>query len=193
MFGLLNRDAIKRLPYAMTTERLLVRPPLPSDYDEWVRVRSHNRDYLQPWEPTWPDNFADKTYFTRKVERHRSEWNNDDAYAFLIFRRDDDALIGGININNIARGAAQFGTLGYWLAQDAQGHGYMREAATAVIRYGFDTLNLHRLHIACLPDNARSIKLAKSLGFVEEGFAKSYVKINGTWHNHVLFGLVKPE
>ena len=53
-------------------------------------------------------------------------------------------------------------------------------------------LGLHRLEAACIPENAASRKLLVKAGFAEEGFAQAYLKINGVWRDHVLFGLISP-
>ena len=58
--------------------------------------------------------------------------------------------------------------------------------------FAFRSLGLHRLEAACIPENAPSRRLLIKAGFDEEGFAKAYLKINGVWRDHVLFGLISP-
>jgi ribosomal-protein-alanine N-acetyltransferase len=62
----------------------------------------------------------------------------------------------------------------------------------ALSDFAFRTLGLHRLEAACIPDNAPSRRLLVKAGFAEEGFAQAYLKINGAWRDHVLFGLTTP-
>ena len=52
------------------------------------------------------------------------------------------------------------------------------------------TLELHRLEAACLPTNAASQGVLRKLGFKEEGYARKYLRINGEWCDHLLFGLI---
>ena len=66
------------------------------------------------------------------------------------------------------------------------------EAVRALSEFAFRTLGLHRLEAACIPENAPSRSLLQKAGFAEEGFAQAYLKINGGWRDHVLFGLVTP-
>ena len=61
-----------------------------------------------------------------------------------------------------------------------------------MIPFAFGPLGLHRLEAACLPTNDASGNLLLKAGFTEEGYAKAYLKINGEWRDHVLFGLVAP-
>ncbi|MGO7565956.1 GNAT family N-acetyltransferase, partial [Rhizobium johnstonii] len=53
--------------------------------------------------------------------------------------------------------------------------------------YIFAGLELHRIEEACIPDNARSIRLLEKDGFQQEGYLRGYLKINGQWHEHVMF------
>lgn len=170
--------------------RVTVRPPCVEDWPRWAEVRGRNRDHLTPFEPVWPEHCLTREFFLQRLSRQSRVWREDRGYPFLIFDRVTGTLIGGININSVCRGAAQSATLGYWLDQDCQGQGYMSEAIRLVIVYGFNELQLHRLHAACLPDNRRSIHLLLRAGFKEEGYAERYLRINGQWRDHRLFGLV---
>lgn len=168
--------------------RVVLRPPQASDYNQWHEVRQRNADYLRPWEPTWPENCLEQDFFKRRLRRQMQDWQYGRAYSFLIFDAKDDTLIGGVNINNVLRGVSQQAWLGYWIDQDMQGQGLMAEALRLVMRHSFEQLDLHRLNAACLPANERSAKLLLKLGFTEEGLARKYIRINGTWHDHRLFG-----
>jgi ribosomal-protein-alanine N-acetyltransferase len=172
---------------ALEGSRVVVRPPQREDWVDWAAVRRKNQDFLKPFEPVWPQNALDADHFDRRLRRQAADWQTGRAHAFLIFMKAD--LVGGININNICRGAAQFASLGYWLAKDAQGRGYMAEALRLICGYAFADLKLHRLNAGCLPDNARSRNLLLRAGFREEGFAEKYLEIDGRWQDHILFGL----
>ena len=173
----------------LSSQRLLIRPAVEADYAQWKEVRGRNHAFLKPYEPVWPDYCLEPDFFSRRVARLNREWLDDRIYAFLIFHRDDHRLIGGININNVTRGAAQFASLGYWLDEDMQGHGYMRESAARVLRFAFSDLRLMRMNAATLSGNRRSQLMLLKLGFREEGFAKAYLQIDGRRQDHILFGL----
>lgn len=183
--------AVTLPPLWLHGSRVDLRPPTLSDWTVWARIRGRNRDALKPLEPLWPENALSESFFIRRLQRQVRDWDSDQAYSFLMFGKDGGDLIGGININHVARGAAQYASLGYWLDKDHQGHGYMTEGLGLVIEYAFSALTLHRLNAACLPENERSIALLKRLRFEEEGFARSYVQIAGRWRDHILFGRVR--
>ena len=66
----------------------------------------------------------------------------------------------------------------------------MLEALRLVIPYAFETLRLHRIEAACIPDNARSVRVLEKAGFQREGLLRSYLRINGSWQDHYLYALV---
>jgi ribosomal-protein-alanine N-acetyltransferase len=175
---------------ALESARLCLKTPCLEDFTEWSLVRGKNQNHLTPFEPEWPEDCLTRDFFIRRLERQEEERNAGRGAYFLVHHSNDNAIIGGININNITFGAARHGTLGYWIDKNYEGQGYMREALQVIIDYAFQTLMLRRLNAASLPDNNRSIKLLLSLGFEEEGYAKKYLQINGVWQDHKLFGLV---
>ncbi len=69
----------------------------------------------------------------------------------------------------------------------------MSEAVRSLLPFVFETLGLHRLEAACLPENVASQRLLHKLGFQEEGRARGYLRINGRWHDHVLFALLASD
>ena len=117
----------------------------------------------------------------------------DEGFAFLIFDSTSDELLGGLTLGGIRRGVAQAATLGYWMGAPHAGKGRMTRAVAAVTRFGFDTLRLHRIEAACIPDNAPSIALLERNGFRREGFARAYLKINDAWRDHILLALLEGE
>jgi len=178
-------------PLCLDAGPVTLRPPRMSDQPAWASVRARNYDDLQPWEPVWPEGCLSAEFFTRRLRRQAKDWDAGTAYSFIILLGDENGpLIGGVNLNHVALGAARSASLGYWLDQDHRGNGYMTEALSAVMDWAFTSLNLHRINAACLPHNERSIAVLRTLSFAEEGFAKSYYRINGVWEDHILFGKV---
>jgi [ribosomal protein S5]-alanine N-acetyltransferase len=167
--------------------------PVSSDYAEWSSVREKSRDFLTPWEPTWPADDLSRSAFRRRLKRYAEDQRGDLAYAFLIFRSDDGALVGGLTLANIRRGVAQAGSIGYWVGQPFARKGYMTAAVRALIPFCFGTLRLHRLEAACIPDNAASIGLLEKTGFKREGYARGYLCINGVWQDHLLYARLKDD
>lgn len=169
---------------------VFLRVPNPNDYPNWAALREASRDFLAPWEPVWPADDLTRASFRRRLRRYAEELRADQSYAFFVCRTADGALLGGLTLANVRRGVAQSGTLGYWMGAAYAGQGYMTAAVRALIPFSFDTLRLHRLEAACIPSNEASIRLLQKCGFVQEGYAKQYLCINGIWQDHLLFARV---
>ena len=177
----------------ITTERLCLTPPQPSDYRAWADTRRASRDFLAPWEPQWPNDALSWAGFSRRINAQCADWNADRAYHFLLWQRAEPVLVGGIALTNIRRGVAQAGTLGYWLAAGQTGQGLMTEALLGVIDFAFGQLHLNRLEAATMLRNDASQRLLARVGFSQEGQAPDYLKIAGRWEDHMLFGLVRRQ
>jgi [ribosomal protein S5]-alanine N-acetyltransferase len=172
---------------------IYLRPAAPGDYAPWSRLRAASRTFLEPWEPTWPDDDLTQTAFRRRLRRQDEDISRDEAYAFLIFDQTSDELLGGITLGGVRRGVSQTGTLGYWMGAAHAGRGRMTRAVAAVVDFAFTRLRLHRVEAACIPENTASIALLEANGFRREGYARSYLKIDGGWRDHVLFALVDSD
>lgn len=173
-------------------EGVWLRPPRAADFPAWRELRAQSRAFLQPWEPTWPADDLSRAAFRRRLLAYARDREIGLAYPFFVFRSSDNALTGGITLSNVRRGVAQMGSVGYWCGRGFARQGLTLAAVRALSEFAFRTLGLHRLEAACIPDNAPSRSLLKKAGFAEEGFAQAYLKINGGWRDHVLFGLVTP-
>jgi len=172
---------------------VFLRPAEMADWHDWARLREHSRNFLTPWEPIWPSDDLTRAAFRRRVRRHAEEMARDEAFPFLIFRARDKALVGGLTVGQIRRGVAQAATIGYWVGVNYAGQGYMSRALRAAVAYSFQTLRLHRVEAACLPTNAASIRVLESAGFRREGLARSYLRINGRWQDHLLFAVLEND
>jgi ribosomal-protein-alanine N-acetyltransferase len=178
------------LPPVLGSGRVRLRVPQMGDYEPWAAVRIESRAFLAPWEPSWPPDDVTRSAFRSRVKRYLRDIEDDTAYPFFIFRAVDQALLGALTISNVRRGVAQMASLGYWIGKNFARQGYMTAAVSTVMPFAFDHLRLHRLEAACLPSNIGSIRLLKRCGFSEEGLARRYLKINGRWEDHLLFGLL---
>ncbi|HEV2627064.1 MAG TPA: GNAT family protein [Pseudolabrys sp.] len=178
---------------AVSGNGVLLRMPVASDFPEWAALREQSRAFLTPWEPIWPPDDLTRSAFRRRLRRYAEDQRSDAAYAFLIFRTSDGAMVGGLTLANIRRGVAQAGSIGYWTGQPFAHQGYMSAAVRALIPFCFGSLRLHRLEAACIPTNKPSIALLEKTGFQREGYARGYLCINGTWQDHLLYARLKDD
>lgn len=174
--------------HGITTERLILQPAQPSHARALHTYLRSNRAFLQPWEPTREDNFFALDAITKRLETMAEKTASGEALHLLILHNGH--IIGACNFTNIVRGAFEACHLGYALEESAQGQGLMHEALQAATAYVFDAMKLHRIMANYRPENDRSARLLKRLGFEREGLARAYLKINGVWADHVLTSLI---
>jgi ribosomal-protein-alanine N-acetyltransferase len=180
-------------PLTVEAGPLLLRPPIMADYEAWAALRAESRSFLEPWEPVWGRDDLERSAFRRRLRRYQEEMDRDEAYPFLIFRKADGALLGGLNLTNVRRGAADMVSLGYWMGRHHADQGHMTRAVRAVAHTTFNELRLRRIEAACLPENKASMRLLEKVGFQREGLARDYLAIAGRYRDHVLFSLLKHE
>ncbi|MFJ5773004.1 GNAT family N-acetyltransferase [Streptomyces sp. NPDC093094] len=154
-----------------------------ADGEEFTARARESKDLHHPW--LFPPDSAEAYagYADRLIE--------DPARAgFLVCRKDDGAIAGFININNIVHGAFRCGALGYGVFAHAAGQGLMREALGLVVGHAFGPMQLHRLEINVQPGNTASIALARSCGFRLEGFSPAMLFVDGAWRDHERWALI---
>ncbi len=169
---------------------VILRMPRGSDYEAWAELRHASQAYLQPWEPLWPDDDLTRGAYRRRMSVYQREMEAGNAWPFFVFAERDRQLLGAITLSNVRRGVAEMATLGYWIGQRHAGRGFGTAAVRAAVDYAFDGLRLHRVEAACVPHNHASRRALEKAGFALEGRANAYLKINGDWADHLLFGVV---
>lgn len=167
--------------YLREGPRVGIRPPALSDREEFQELRRQSESFHQPWEPLPPPRPYSERAFAALVE---SQGESARRFRFLLCRRDDGAILGLVNINEVVRGIFQSGYLGYWIGAPFARQGFMREGLELVVGHAFEELLLHRLEANIMPENAASLALVRGLGFRREGLSPRYLKIAGEWRDH---------
>lgn len=147
----------------LETDRLLLRPYEPTDADVFFTVLDESRARLKA---SFPDRLrAVKTLADAPAQlaAFTDDWRTGRFYVLGIWRRETLAYLGDICLMPQRNGQAE---IGYYLAAEAEGHGYAREALAAVCRFGFGPpVEAQRLLIRCFADNVRAQGVARALGF----------------------------
>jgi [ribosomal protein S5]-alanine N-acetyltransferase len=165
--------------------RVYIRSPKSSDCDEFIALNHASRRFYRGWASaiTQPQQFAN--YLKRCCQS--------DHAGFLIFRLEDDAILGSINLSQIFRGGFQSAYMGYQIGAPYANQGYMTEAVQLTLRYAFTKLKLHRVEANIQPNNVPSKALVKRLGFTLEGYSRRYLKISGRWRDHERWAILAED
>jgi ribosomal-protein-alanine N-acetyltransferase len=178
---------VKTLP-TITCERVLLRPLRTSDVDAIFTIFS-NPKVMRYWStPPLPDRNSAEM-LTKKIV-HDVELGS--MMKWGVARMSDDTVVGTVTLFHIDldNGRAE---LGYALAQESWGQGYMGEALRSLVDYTFNTLNLRRLEADVDPRNGASIRTLERLGFQREGFLRERWHVAGEIQDALFYGLLKRE
>ena len=176
------------------TERLCLRLPGAAGAAGVAAFYSANREHLRPWSPAFHDGLFSEEFWAAELQRRLPDYQaGREVRGFLYLRGDPDRVIGNLSLSQIVRGVLQACNLGYALAADAQGHGYMLEAVRGAVAYAFGPLGMHRVAADYMPRNRRSAAVLRQAGFVVEGYARELLLINGRWEDHVLTAITNRD
>ena len=177
----------------LATERLVLEYPTFDASAAVLDYRKSNQDHLRAWEPLRQDSFYTISVVELQMLDLVEQIASGAAVHWLIKKHGSSEIIGQCGFTNIVRGPFQACHLGFSLGQAHQGHGLMLEALTAAIPSLFRVHGLHRIMASYQPNNRKSEILLQRLGFERDGMAKSYLKINGRWSDHILTSLINPQ
>ncbi|WP_310391282.1 GNAT family N-acetyltransferase [Hymenobacter sp.] len=119
----------------------------------------------------------------------RQGFARQDAYIFGIERQESGEFIGGIGLSLTA--PHRRAEAGYWLGQPYWNRGYGTEALGALLRFGFETLALHKITSSHYAINPASGKVMTKNGLVKEGELAAHILKNGQWHDLWVYGLLR--
>jgi [ribosomal protein S5]-alanine N-acetyltransferase len=177
----------------LTGDRIYLRHYTSEDAQELTDFQIRNRDFFSPYFAGRQDSFYTLEQQQKDIESFKEAKEQDRRYTFGIYLKDSGGMIGEISLFDIKRGNLQKAIVGYCMDHGHTGKGYMNEALQLVIGYSFGELGLHRLEAGAMPMNTGSLRTLRRNGFQEEGTARSYLHINGQWHDHVMFALLAED
>ncbi|SEL15318.1 GNAT family N-acetyltransferase [Streptacidiphilus jiangxiensis] len=170
------------------TARLRLRPFADADAAPLYALHS-NTDVMRYWDsPPWTDPARAERFLTTC----RTMADEDAGVRVAIERASDGAFVGWCTLtgwNPEYRSAS----MGYILNEAMWGHGYATEAAHAVLRWGFDTLDLNRVQAEADTRNVASARVLEKMGFVHEGTLREDCVVNGEVSDSWVFGLIRRE
>jgi ribosomal-protein-alanine N-acetyltransferase len=182
---------LSELDLALETPRLTLRPFVEADVDAIFPIVS---------QPQFPKQMSWSAHTDREQTREfvkgqlaATAENTGCAWAIVY----DNRPIGCVSLESIRWQLRALrvdrSELGYWLAPDHWGKGFMTEAATAAVRFGFETIGLHKVTTRCFADNHGSRRVIEKVGFRFVGRAEDDIWRDGRWHTHLVYELTSPE
>lgn len=172
--------------YRIDGKSIYLRFVLESDFDEYYA-------FLQ-------DPESNRLTGTQTVFTHEdvSTWIkkisviHDDRVDFMIFSKDSDHFLGEVVLNEIdsINRSANI-RVGINLQHSSKGYG--TEAMMLMLRYGFEKLKLHRIHLGVYAFNPRAIHVYEKIGFQREGILRDDLYLDGEYHDMIMMAILEDE
>ncbi|EOM77621.1 ribosomal-protein-alanine N-acetyltransferase [Rhodococcus rhodnii LMG 5362] len=160
----------------------------------WSRIRTRDREHLEPWEPTglspWNARHGVSSY-PAVCGSLRSEARSGRMLPMAI--ELDGRYCGQLTIGNIVRGALRSAWIGYWVDSEVTGLGVATAALALGVDHGFGPVGLHRIEATVRPENIASRTVLRNVGFREEGVLQRYLDVDGAWRDHLLVAMTVEE
>ena len=152
------------------------------------------------------DNYDDngiKAFFGIETDENLTKEKNNYNKGIVTYRRSFVNFVLADKVTGMAIGWCGFHTwypehnraeIGYHMNDDThKGKGYMSEAIAAVLQYGFEVMQLHRVEALIAEYNEPSYKLLQKNGFVYEGCLREHYNVDGKMEDSMMYSLLKSE
>ncbi len=175
-------------PITIETERLILRPQKPSDYEAWYAGFSERLPQQSQYDEGQISlEGCDRAWFSSLCERHQEQASRDYAYIFGVFSKQTNQHLGNVDLSTIQREEKQWANLGYSIHNQYWKQGFGKEAVSAVLMSGFNHFGYHRIEAAINIDNHLSIALAQSVGLQKECIRRGFYYENEQWVDHLIY------
>ncbi|MCR5148854.1 MAG: GNAT family N-acetyltransferase [Eubacterium sp.] len=169
------------------TERLLLRPFLPSDaqsaFDNWAGDEAVQKMYGEPVYKT-------KEEVQDLLDKYITSYKSDYYFRWAVVEKKSGECIGQIAYFLVDK-FNSWGEIEYCIGSAYQGKGYATEATKSIIRYGFDKIGFNKEQICVRPSNIKSKKVIEKCGFEYEGTLRDYFFIDGEYEGRMYYSILK--
>jgi len=126
------------------------------------------------------------------LQRHDTLHAGTAAPFAIVATADRDHLLGSISLMRFSWKHAR-AEVGYWLAEEARGHGHVTRAVRLISAWGFRHLGLERIDLMAATENPASQRVAERCGFTREAVLRSYLQGKDGRQDMVAFGLLASD
>lgn len=171
------------------TARLILREFRPDDFDA---VHAYASDPLVTRFTSFGPNTLEETreFLARTIEAAAVAPRR--VYSFAVVERATARLIGSCGLQACDE-TQQHYSFGYCFNRDAWRQGFGKEAARAIVQFGFEQLNSHRLMALVFSGNTASARILEGLGFRQEGLSRQGAYVRKSWHDILTFAQLRSE
>lgn len=171
------------------TERLILRRFEYSDteamFRNWIADERIQSMYSEPV-------YTTTEAVNELLKKYIGSYENRDYYRWAVTLKSSDECIGQIAYF-LVDSKNNFAEIEYCIGSEFQCKGYATEATKAVIKYGFDRIDLHKVQICTKSINSASKRVIEKCGFTYEGTLRDYFYMNGEYVGRLYFSMLREE
>lgn len=172
------------------TERLLLRPFRPGDFDSLLTL--HGDAELVQWIPWGPRSPAEvQAVLDRKLTQVQFD-EPGGGIGLAMEVRESGEFAGELTLAYSSR-EHSLGEVGFMLGREHQGRGYATEGGREMLRLAFEELDLHRVIGRIDARNEASGKVLERLGMRREAHLIDNEWIKGEWTSEIAYGMLAGE
>lgn len=146
-----------------------------------------NQLYFDIYEMDKPHSFYTLDFIKKMTKAEYNSFIQQTFIRYFLFANNNpEQIIGCVSFSDIKKSMLSC-TIGYKIDKNYQNSGYGRRMLTMALKIIVTEYNMHRIEAYIHPCNQASLHLVKTLGFIDEGTAYAYAKINGQWIDHLRF------
>lgn len=160
--------------------------------DDWPQAHVYASDPEVVRYLDWGPNTEEETRAFIRLTLQMRQASPRMRHDFAVALAESDEVIGGCRIW-IESAEHREASIGYSLARAHWGSGYATELARGLVRFGFETLGMHRIWAIVEPENAASARVLEKLGLQREGRLRDHRYAKGRWRDSVLYAILAPE
>ncbi|MCL1838109.1 MAG: GNAT family N-acetyltransferase [Propionibacteriaceae bacterium] len=181
-------------PVSLSYGQVNLRPLSTRDEAAWSEIRQRSSQWLGPWDSTRPENSLEQQQsFRQLVKNFQRRARKGLLLPWAVYYAPDvgekAVFCGQVTVSGISHGSACWGTIGYWIDQRWAGRGIIPLAVALATDFCFQKLSLHRIEVAIVPQNEKSLAVVRKLGFRHEARLSRYMHVGGQWRDHDLFAI----
>lgn len=174
----------------LTTPRLLLRELTWSDLADIHRLHSYP-EVAQFNTLDIPKDQEVTQAVMRPTIKNAAEANRT-GYGWMIRTADKNLFVGEAGLN-LSPPRHRRGEIFYKLLPEHWGHGYATEVAHALVKFGFDTLKLHRIEAGAATENIASLRVLEKIGMTREGIGRKILFTPGGWRDNYRYAILEDD
>lgn len=168
------------------TERLTIKVLDETYYEKVHDYFMRNRKFFEEFESKREESYFAFDRLALLLKKDLKNLTSGNVIRLWLFKKDNpDRIIGQITFYNIVTYAFLSCHVYFKSDKDEINNGIMTEALKKCLEMIHDEYNMHRIEAYVLPKNTAALRVLGKLGFINEGIAHKYLKINGIWQDHI--------